>query len=228
MSSAPIREPQAIAKLLARVIDERRPVSLWRAGADNAHASLLVGLKIPNGVYLDTPPQSLAEAYQKGDKLMVQTQLDGTELRFRTRFQLHSRYEGFPALLCEWPDEVQHQERRRAFRVRASGDRAAVELIGENDQHMPARLQDLSVGGFGALISQSARLQPGEMLDCSVEVRGQRLDTGVTVQSFQAVEGTRFWRVGARFEQLDPAQERLLGRLVLELQQQAIQTRRGH
>lgn len=228
MSSEPIRELHSIAKLLNRLIKERQSLTVWRLDTDSSHGSLLVGIKHGQGIYLDAPPSSLDDEYRRGDRLLVRTLLDGTEVRFQTQFQLHSRYDHYPALLCAWPEEVHHQERRRAFRVRARGSDTAVELIGDEDERLSARLQDLSVGGFGALISQTARLLPGEVLDCRLEVQGQTLETGVTVQSFHAVPGTAFWRVGARFQQLDAAQERLLGRLVIELQQQAIQTRRGH
>ncbi len=227
MSETPVRQPQAIAKLLARLARERESLDLWRPDASSPDPSLLIALKGLTGLYLDAPPESVMAAFEPGTRLLVRSRLDGTEIRFPTRVQIHSRYEGLPALLCEWPAEVHHHERRLAFRVRAAGPDMIVSLFLEQDPRLRARLVDLSVGGFGALISRRARLSEGEMLDCQLELRGQRLATSASVQSFQEVSGTRFWRLGARFEQLNPAQERQLGKLVLELERQAIQVRRG-
>ena len=228
MSGESIREPRAVEKLLNRLIKERRQLAIWCPAKNISHASLLVGLKPSQGIYVDAPPKSVNDAYRQGDRLVVRSMLDGTELRFQSVFQLHSQYEQHPALLCAWPEEIDHHERRRAFRVRAKGGDTAVELVGDDDLRLPARLLDLSLGGLGALISQTAHLLPDEVLDCVLELRGQRLQTKVSVQSFQAVDGTAFWRVGARFLELNPEQERLLGRLVIELQQQAIQALRGY
>lgn len=227
MTDAAVRQPQAVAKLLTRLVRERKSLDLWRPDAAAPDLSLLIGLKDQSGLYLDAPPDSVIDAYPPGTPLLVRSRLDGTEVRFTSRVQIHSRYEGFPALLCAWPDELHHYERRLAFRVRASGPDMSVSLFLEQEPRLRARLVDLSVGGFGALISRRARLSQGEVLDCLLELRGQRLQTTATVQSFQDVSGTRFWRLGARFEQLDPAQERQLGKLVLEMERQAIQVRRG-
>ena len=226
MSKAPVRDPNTIAKLLGRLLGEKAGLHIWHPDCEQPHLSLLVGLKGRSGLYLDAPPDSVIDLYEKGTPLLIRSRLDGTELRFRTRLQVLSRYDGYPALLCEWPSEVHHFERRMAFRVRVSGPDAFVSLALEDEPRLRARLVDLSVTGFGALISRRARLSPGEVLDCALELRGQQLFTSADIQSFKEVPGTRFWRLGARFDQLDPSQERQLGKLVLEMERQAIQLSR--
>lgn len=224
----PIRQPEQVQALLQRLLSARALVNIWHSAASEGHLSALVGIKPRQGIYLDAPPTSVIDLYGEGDALQVRTRLDGTEVRFRTRLQLHSRYEGYPALLCEWPAEVHHYERRLSFRVRVKGEGSEVHLSLEDDgtSHR-ARLVDLSVGGFGALIDAEARLHPGEMLDCLLDLRGQQLATSAAVQSFDPVPGTRFRRLGAAFVDIDPVQERRLSKLVLELERQAIQQSRG-
>ncbi|MEE4637545.1 MAG: PilZ domain-containing protein [Wenzhouxiangella sp.] len=225
----PIREPEQVQALLRRLIDARCLVHIWHPDAQEGHLSTIVGLKPVSGIYLDAPPESVIKLYHPGESLQIRSQLEGTEVRFRTRLQLHSRYENYPALLCEWPTEVHHYERRRCFRVRVVGGRAGVvlELDDAEEQHS-GRVVDLSVGGFGALIGPEAHLIPGEMLDCSLDLQGQRLIVKATVRSFDDLPGTRFWRLGARFVELEPLQERRLSKLVLELERQSIQHSRGH
>ena len=214
--------------MLRRVIKANLPVNLWHPRGQEGHLSALLGLKPVSGLYLDAPPASVIDLYQPGDALQVRSLLDGTEVRFSTQLQLHSRYQGYPALLCEWPSEVRHFERRRAFRVRVVSKEAAVtlELDEANERHL-GRLVDLSVGGFGALIDREARLIPGEVLDCGLDLQDHRLTAPATVQSFDKVPGTHFWRLGASFDDLEPRQERHLSKLVLELQRQSIQLSGG-
>lgn len=224
----PIREPKRVQALLRRLIEARSLINLWHPNGQEGHLSTIVGLKPVSGIYLDAPPASVIDLYQPGDSLQVRSQLDGTEVRFRTRLQLHSRYDSYPALLCEWPDEVHHYERRMAFRVRITGAQAEVTLELEDDgERHRARLVDLSVGGFGALIGPEAQLSPGEVLDCLLDLQGQQLVVKAAVQSFDDLPETRFWRLGARFTELDPLQERRLSKLVLELERQSIQHSRG-
>lgn len=224
----PIRQPKRVEALLQRLISARALVNIWHPEANEGHLSTLLGIKPVRSIYLDAPPESVIDIYREGDPLQVRSRLEGTEVRFRTRLQLHSRHEGYPALLCEWPTEVHHYERRLSFRVRVGGEGAQVHLSLEDDgKRHRARLVDLSVGGFGALIDEEARLHAGEVLDCLLDLRGQQLATSATVQSFDKVPGTRFRRLGVGFLNLDPAQERRLGKLVLELERQAIQHSRG-
>ncbi|MFP4209272.1 MAG: flagellar brake protein [Wenzhouxiangella sp.] len=224
----PIRDQREVNGLLRRLIDTRAIIHIWHPDGHEGHLSTIIGLKPPVSIYLDAPPESAIDLYRPGDQLQVRTRLDGTDVRFRTRLQLHSRYEGYAALLCEWPAEVHHYERRLTFRVRVTGKEAGVTLeLDDGDERHRGRLVDLSLGGFGALIDAGAQLSAGEVLDCVLELQGQQLATQAAIQSFEPIAGTRFWRLGARFLDLDPMQERRLGKLVLELERQSIQHSRG-
>ena len=224
----PIREPKSVEKLLGRMIDARAIVQLRHPHSDEGHLSTIIALKPYSGLYLDAPPDSVIDLYQPNDELHIRSQLDGTDIRFETQLQIHSRYEGYPALLCEWPSEVAHYERRLTFRVRVAGQRTGVTLDPEDEanQHH-GRLIDLSVGGFGALIDAQSQLNSDEMLDCVLELQGERLSAQASVQSIAPVPGNRFLRLGARFVDLPPLQERKLSKLVLELERQSIQNSRG-
>jgi c-di-GMP-binding flagellar brake protein YcgR len=224
----PIREPKAVEKLLGRLIDARTIIHIWHPKAQEGHLSTLVALKPYSGLYLDSPPESVLDLYHVNDSLQVRSQLDGTDIRFRTKLQLHSRYEGYAALLCDWPDEVHHYERRLTFRVRVGGQKTSVqlELDDAGEQHR-GRLVDLSIGGFGAMIDPGAQLSAGEVLDCNLAIQGQSLTAKARIQSIEPVPGNRFARLGARFVDLPPLQERTLSKLILELDRQSIQHSRG-
>lgn len=218
----------AVQKLLRRLIDGRAMVQIRHPHGEEGHLSTIIAVKPYSGVYLDAPPESVIDLYQPQDELQVHSQLNGTDIRFQTRLQIHSRFEGYPALLCEWPEEIAHYERRLTFRVRMAGQRTGVTLDPDDtsDAHY-GRLIDLSVGGFGALIDAGAQLNSGEMLDCTLELRGEKLTAQATVQSVASVPGDRFSRLGARFVELLPLQERKLSKLILELDRQSIQHSRG-
>lgn len=224
-----VRQPEHVRALLQRLISGRCMAHIWHPSGTEAHLSTLLGLKPNQGVYLDAPMDSVIDLYRKGDALEIHSRLDGTAVRFKTRLQLFSRYEGYPALLCAWPEEVHHYERRTSFRVHVTGSTMKAELALDNETRIhEARLVDLSVGGFGALVDTEARLEAGEVLDCQLDLRGSKLALKASVQGFNEAPGTRFCRLGARFVEVDPAQERRLSKLVLELERQAIQHSRGH
>jgi c-di-GMP-binding flagellar brake protein YcgR len=224
----PIQEPKAVERLLRRLIDARAMVQIRHPQGEEGHLSTIIALKPYSGLYLDAPAESVISLYRPKDQLQVRSQLDGTDIRFQTQLQIHSRYEGYPALLCEWPSEIAHYERRLTFRVRMAGHRTGVTLDPDDtSQPHHGRLIDLSVGGFGALIDAGAQLNSGEMLDCMLELQGDKLYAQATVQSVAPVPGNRFSRLGARFVDLSPLQERQLGKLILELDRQTIQHSRG-
>ncbi len=224
----PIQEPKAVEKLLRRLINARAMVQIQHPQSEDGHLSTIIALKPYSGLYLDAPTESVIDLYHPKDELQVRSQLDGTDIRFQTHLQIHSRYEGYPALFCEWPSEIAHYERRLTFRVRMAGQRTGVTLDPDDtSQPHRGRLIDLSVGGFGALIDAGAQLNSGEMLDCTLELQGEKLAAQATVQSVAPVPGDRFSRLGARFVDLSPLQERKLGKLILELDRQSIQHSRG-
>jgi len=224
----PIRDVKAVEKLLKRLIDARTIIHIWHPKAQEGHLSTLVALKPYSSLYLDSPPESVLNLYHVNDGLQVRSQLDGTDIRFKTKLQLHSRYEGYAALLCDWPDEIHHYERRLTFRVRMGGKKTAVTVeLDDGDEHHRGRLIDLSLGGFGALLDPGAQLSAGEVLDCHLEVQGQSLCAKAQVQSIEPVTGDRFARLGARFVDLPPLLERALSKLILELYRQSIQHSRG-
>ncbi len=226
--SDPIKDPKAVEKLLGRLIDARTIIHLWHPKAQEGHVSTLLALKPYSGLYLDSPPESAGDLYQVNDILQVRSQLDGTDIRFKTKLQLHSRYEGYAALLCDWPLQVHHYERRLTFRVRMGQHKTAVsvELDDAGELHR-GRLIDLSLGGFGALINRGAQLSAGEMIDCQLEVQGQLMSAKAQVQSIELAPGDRFARLGVKFADLPPLQERTLGKLILELERQSIQHSKG-
>jgi len=224
----PIRDHKAVEKLLGRLINARAIVHIWHPKAQEGHLSTLLALKPYSGLYLDSPPESVLDLYHVNDDLQVRSQLDGTDIRFKTKLQLHSRYEGYAALLCDWPGEIHHYERRLTFRVRVGGQKTAVALdLDDAGEHHRGRLVDLSLGGFGALIDPGAQLSAGEMLDCHLEIQGQSLSAKAQVQSIEPMSGDRFARIGARFVDLPPLRERTLSKLILELDRQSIQHSRG-
>jgi len=223
-----VRRPEQIQSLLKRLLAERCLIQIRHPASNEAHVSALLGLKPPQGLYLDAPVDSVIDLYRKGDALEVHSDLKGTAVRFATRLQLFSRYEGYPALLCDWPKEVHYHERRNSFRVRVSGEGTRAQLSQrDSGQAFDARLVDLSLGGFGALVEQGAHLETREVLDCELVLGETSLSVEATVQSFEAAAGTRFFRLGARFMDIGPGQERQLSKLVLELERQAIMNDRG-
>ncbi|MBK1672034.1 hypothetical protein CKO35_01720 [Ectothiorhodospira shaposhnikovii] len=185
---------------------------------------------------------TLVAGLSAGISLTVEGALQGVPVFFETRVIRMDRHEGDDVLVCEWPVELDYQQRRNAFRVQiplsmeshvlwfregvkyhAPEDAMRV-AAGEELLH-ESRASDLSIQG----VCMECELRGGECPDVgdTLMIRQLRIgnqqwsDIRAEVRTVQALGGASLIRLGVLFLDLSPSVDRSLNRLLMELQYDA-------
>ncbi|SEQ43015.1 c-di-GMP-binding flagellar brake protein YcgR, contains PilZNR and PilZ domains [Ectothiorhodospira magna] len=198
-------------------------------------------------LWLDIPnDQDLLNQLIEGTRLVVRGTLQGVPIRFETRFIRREPHGGEDALVCQWPDELDYQQRRNAFRVSIPRSMAAhvrwvreredgasepeQEQNQEPDLVHESRLADLSIQGLGMeseICSQDCPQVGDRVCITQLSVSGQQWsDIQAEVRSIKPMEGDEsLVRLGMKFLELSPGADRSLNRLLMEMQYEAARRR---
>ncbi|QOC21233.1 flagellar brake protein [Wenzhouxiangella sp. AB-CW3] len=211
--------------LLGRLRDQRVLLHIRRPDQAEPDLSMLLTVDPERReLVFDLPPEPASQHYEGNEDLTVRTRLDGIDLRFSVQLRGLTDLQGFRALAAYWPNRIMYRQRRRSFRVKLAARAAPIEISIDNETSISGSLIDISVGGFGALISRDVDLAEFERVDCSLELHNQRLKLQAEIRSLTDSTQPRYNRLGASFVEMDPAQRRQLERLVAELERLAIRT----
>jgi len=121
------------------------------------------------------------------------------------------------------PKHINYQQKRAHFRAYvALGKELTVRLRQEDGNILSGRLQDISLGGFGALLPGDSHLDDLEI----VEIEALELPEGQSIACTAEIRHTHLTQgrvhVGVRFTQLPPQSERELLQAILELEREQI------
>ncbi|EHQ52820.1 hypothetical protein ECTPHS_09018 [Ectothiorhodospira sp. PHS-1] len=186
--------------------------------------------------------ETLVKGLEEGVRLTVRGALQGVPVRFDTRLVRLDRFGGDEVLVCRWPEELDYQQRRNAFRVQVPRSmESCVRWMRErHGQHLSvdeaptetrepeiheSRLSDLSIQGMCLeceLTEDDCPRVGDALLISQLHIGGQQWsDLRVEVRSIKPVDGRSVLRLGVLFLELSPSVDRSLNRLLMELQYDA-------
>ena len=219
--------------LLQRVMQAHTLLNITVENEPETVLSALIEL-VPERGYLVLDafkPALPATATANNPAIEVSTRLDGVALSFTTRITAQGELDGAAYYKAPYPDELDHAQRRREFRVTVplakGATLRAVDAVGAV---LEGELRDLSPSGFSASISPEAFEQLERKTQwqgrCTLSMPGTAPFKGI-MEICHRVPGTATAapRIGARFLDLDPRTERRIERYVVELDREQARLR---
>lgn len=226
MQDTVIRSFRRILLLLTRLRDRHTLILIRGGEGDREPApSMVLDLRPEQGeLVVDLPSDSSSFDADEGSETIVTARMGGVDIRFRGRLLRFEALDGGPALILEWPEQVNHLDRRAYHRVWIASSEAWIEARSTESDVFEGRLLDLSVGGFAAALSPTRLPELGEMLDCRLWLAEETLAVKAEVRWVSRMEKKRQVRIGVRFVDMQPRRRQRMRRLVARLERHAIRS----
>ena len=221
--------PEQFREVLESIKKQGLTLQVSLDAPDTADLSLLLEVDSRNeSLTLDAPRGMQPDRFRSGQTINVTVWKSGTQLRFRVPIKAQGTFEENPALVTGWPDEIEHIQRREAFRIRLWHMRSHADLHLQSGAHVVGRILDISVNGFSTLVEPEITLNIGDKFDCEIEIERNKSEffAVAQVRNLAPAGMSDHLRVGARFIELDQTQRIRLERIIRQFEREQLRARR--
>lgn len=221
-----IRDPQIIAGLLRRIMEQRALLRVTVPGVRGSFNSAILRMDPEQDLLIldELNPRRGHERLLEVRTLQAGAQVQGVETRFSGAIEEAADANGIAYYRLRFPREVLYIQRRTSFRVKVGMTTPIAAVFDRNDgRQLRGRIIDLSEGGMGVEFSQHVTLQPGEIVPCQMRLPdGQHLGCKLEIRHTSGAKEQNLMRIGGRFVELHPQRRKVLARLVANLQRDMI------
>ena len=220
-----IRDPQIIASLLRRIIEQRALVRVTVPGGRASYNSAILRMDPEQDLLIldELNPRIGHERLLEVGRLHASAQVQGIETRFSGALEEVGNSAGIAFYRLRFPKDVLYLQRRTSFRVRISTTTPVAAMFERDGDSLRGRVLDLSEGGMGVEFSRHVTLHPGEIVPCRMRLpNGQQVGCKLEVRHVIGSQDQGKIRIGGRFVELHPQRRKMLSRLVAELQRTMI------
>ncbi|MGB5395643.1 MAG: flagellar regulator YcgR PilZN domain-containing protein, partial [Gammaproteobacteria bacterium] len=223
-----ITEQTRIARLLAQLARRHTPLTVRIPGHKARFTSCTVDVEQSHVLLDELMPSTGHELLIKARKLNVSCKLDGVEIEFVASLARTDELNKLLTYYMHLPTQIEYRQRRQHYRVHIplSKQLRVIVDVGDTAMH-EGMLHDLSRGGAGVIFSANdIILEHGQQHECAIELP----DTGwlyctVELRYSKDTRKLKQQLTGAHFIDLHPAQTRLIGRCISELEREFIRKR---
>ncbi len=232
-----LTDSRGIARLLEQLSRRYTPLTVQIAGHEALFTSCSVGIE---GAYLmlDELLPSVGHKWllEEGE-IKVTGKLDGIDINFKASLAHVDEQDNVVTYYMHLPEQLEYKQRRSAYRVHIpmskqmrvvldDGDGTTVDSAGEFDDLTEGVLHDLSQGGAGLiLVDTETTVQTGVVKECAIELPDEWLYVSVEFRYTKNVGVLKRQLIGVNFTGLRPAQTRLIGRFISELERELMRKR---
>lgn len=218
-----LADRKKIIAILHQLKADHELLSVTVPGCKDKANTAILGTKAEKGqFYLDELNSRLAhEAFLKSRKARVDCRLQGMELSFVVHMLRANTASGIALYELAIPNTVMRLQRRDSFRLRLSPALIVpVTLARYEGETVRGEAMDLSAGGVGLFLHTRNTPSRGQILhNLSISVPGSRpFKASVEVRFARLEQVHHTLRVGGRFVNLDPGQERQIAQFLAEQQ----------
>ena len=220
-----LTEAARIRSVLNGLRSQRSLLSARTPQGKGYYNTALLKLDLQGGfLFLDElSPREGHETLATGDEVHIYGVFNGIPAHFACVIEHIGEKDGIAFYRAPLPDTMDYQQRRAHFRAYVGmGMEASLRLRLQDGTQVKGRLQDISLGGFGALLPSRSPVQA--MDDITIETLQLPDRNPITgsaqVRHTHPTEG--HLHLGVLFTKLDPRAERELLRAILELEREQI------
>ncbi|MGB5605758.1 MAG: flagellar regulator YcgR PilZN domain-containing protein [Gammaproteobacteria bacterium] len=225
-----ITDTGRITWLLTQLMEKRELLTLCIGGSQDKFTSAIINVDAGKGL------ARLDELMPRmGNKLMVKkcgiqasARLDGINMDFNMSLVDTGKQDGLIYFAVHMPKAVNYQQRRDTHRVRLPLLPDFQVILVSNDQVTEEGvLRDISHGGAQIILKSGSRVTPVKMLyECAVELpSGEQIYCSADVRYAMSFGNRNDMRVGIRFLDLTPLQQRIIDRCVASVELEFIRKR---
>lgn len=222
-----ITDSAQIRSLVNRLIRDKVPITVMLPGREGFFSSLL--LDSDNGSLLadELFPARGHRAMQPEMEIRVLGNLDGIEVRFKSRvIMIHAEQPGASYSLV-MPIAVDYKQRRDAFRVPVSPALAIAVLLSADGINAKGTLADISHNGLRVAIRGANPVPAGAQLLCHIDLPNEHISALAEARhSAPDRRGLAVVYIGFRFVELSLEQQRTISHFTANLQRDQLRARR--
>ncbi|MGM0594025.1 MAG: flagellar brake protein [Pseudomonadota bacterium] len=222
----PLSDRTYILTLLQSLVRRRVLVSVWLPGSDLRHISTVLDLDPQGNTLLldeifprqvDTPPTPATP-------LTFHAQMAGAELAFAAEVEARIEEEGLQFYRLRLPATVDYLQRREGHRVVVTALDIRAELYDHQGRAQRGQLYDISTGGASLLLPRAGTFHPNDLFRCTLYLPGESpFSCKLDISSLREVEQGVV--IGGSFAALGREAQRVLPRLVAELERRLVRRR---
>lgn len=165
---------------------------------------------------------------KEGVVISVNAVLSGSKLNFKSQVIDAGMKDGITFYRVEFPEVISYFQRRTSFRASVSrSEHVTVEVVLHNGVKIRGTIADVSVEGVGAVFPADTDFKLNQILPkCVIFLEGKpSVSSAMEVRFIGSGAKDKQVRIGGRFVNMSPDQERKLEKLVREIERAAIRKR---
>lgn len=224
-----ITDPLQIRSLINRLIRNKVPITIMLPEREGFFSSMLLDSDRAIGTMLADelfPPRG-HQAVEPGMEIRVLGNLDGIEIRFKSRVITINTSQPSSSYSLAMPVAMDYKQRRNAFRVSVSPALAIPVLLSGDGIESKGTLADISYNGLRVALRKASSLPMGAELQCDIALPDEPISARAEARhSAPDRRGLGVVYVGFRFLELGNEQQRAINRFTADLQRGQLRARR--
>jgi len=224
-----ITDSTQIRSLINRLIRDKVPITVMLPGREGFFSSLLLDSDRDNGTLLadELFPARGHAAVEPGMEIRVLGNLDGIEVRFKSRVITINAEQPGASYRLVMPIAMDYKQRRDSFRVPVSPALAIAVLLNADGISAKGTLADISHNGLRIAIRGANPVPAGAQLLCHIDLPDEHISTMAEARHSAADRrGLGVVYIGFRFLELNIEHQRAINRFTANLQRDQLRARR--
>jgi len=229
--SEQITDPAKISRLLERFTKRYIALTIQVPGHKEHYTSCIVGVDGKHVLLDELLPSTGHQLLVTERALQVTGQLDGIDIQLFMTLKRVADKDKLITYYMNLPKLLEYRQRRLDYRARIPMTmKLSVVIQNGSGKMVKGELHDLSFGGAGMIfLTDKTIMKTERQHECAIELpNGKRINCTAELRYSKNISSQRTQFIGVQFIGLLPAQSRLIGRCISELEREALRKRTAY